>query len=65
MDYGLLYGAGCRFRMVGYTDSDWVGSVTNRKHFRMLLQLEDSCDCLAQSEVDEDGIPYYSGIACS
>ena len=31
MDYGLQYGADCRFRLVGYTDSDWAGSVTNRK----------------------------------
>ena len=31
MDYGLLYGADCRFRLVGYTDSDWADSVTNRK----------------------------------
>ena len=31
MDYGFLYGADCRIRLVGYTDSDWAGSVTNRK----------------------------------
>ena len=31
MDYGLLHGADCGFRLVGYTDSDWAGSVTNRK----------------------------------
>ena len=31
MDYGLLYGADCRIGLVGYTDSDWAGSVTNRK----------------------------------
>ena len=31
MDYGLLYGADCRIRLVGYTDSDWARSVTNRK----------------------------------
>ena len=31
MDYGLLYGADCGFGLVGYTDSDWAGSVTNRK----------------------------------
>ena len=31
MDYGLLYGADCRIGLVGYTDSDWTGSVTNRK----------------------------------
>ena len=31
MDYGLLHGADCRFGLVGYTDSDWAGSVTNRK----------------------------------
>ena len=31
MDYGLLYGADCRIRLVGYTDSDWAGSVTNWK----------------------------------
>ena len=31
MDYGLLYGADCGFRLVGYTNSDWAGSVTNWK----------------------------------
>ena len=31
MDYGLLHGADCRFRLVGYIDSDWPGSVTNQK----------------------------------
>ena len=31
MDYGLLYGAGCGFGLVGYIDLDWVSSVTNRK----------------------------------
>ena len=30
----------------------------------MLLQLGDSCDCVAQSEADEDGVPYYLGRAC-
>jgi hypothetical protein len=31
MDYGLLYGADCGFGLVGYTDPDWPGSVTNWK----------------------------------
>ena len=31
MDYGLQYGADYEFGLVGYTDSDWAGSVTNRK----------------------------------
>ena len=31
MDYGLQYGANYEFGLVGYTDSDWAGSVTNRK----------------------------------
>ena len=31
MDYGLQYGADCEFGLVGYTDSDWAGSVTNQK----------------------------------
>ena len=31
MDYGLLYGADCGFGLVGFTDSDWAGIVTNRK----------------------------------
>ena len=31
MDYGLLHGADCGFELAGYTDSDWAGSVTNRK----------------------------------
>ena len=31
MDYGLPYGAECKFGLVGYTDSDWASSVTDRK----------------------------------
>ena len=31
MDYGFQYGANCKFRLVGYTDSDWSDSVPNRK----------------------------------
>ena len=31
MDYNLLLGADCGFGLVGFTDSDWAGSVTNRK----------------------------------
>jgi len=31
MDHGLLYGANCHFRLVGYTNLDWVDSITNRK----------------------------------
>ena len=31
IDYGLRYVADCEFRLVGYTDSDWVGSVTDQK----------------------------------
>lgn len=31
IDYGLRYVADCEFRLVGYTDSNWAGSVTDRK----------------------------------
>ena len=31
IDYGLLHGVDYGFGLVGYIDSDWVGSVTNRK----------------------------------
>ena len=31
IDYVLQYVADCEFRLVGYTDSDWVGFVTDRK----------------------------------
>ena len=31
LDYSLLLGADCRFGLVGFTDSVWAGSVTNRK----------------------------------
>ena len=31
IDYGLRYVANCEFILVGYTDSDWVGSVTDQK----------------------------------
>ena len=31
IDYGLRYVADCEFGLVGYTDSYWAGSVTDRK----------------------------------
>ena len=31
LDYGLQYVADCEFRLVSYTDSNWVGSVTDWK----------------------------------
>ena len=31
VDYGLRYVADCEFGLVGYTDSDWTGSVKDRK----------------------------------
>ena len=31
IDYGLRYVANYEFRLVGYTDSDWAGSVIDRK----------------------------------
>ena len=64
LDYGLLLGADCGIGLVGYLDSDWAGSVTNRKSTSGCCFSLGSCDCVAQSEVDEDGVPYYSGRAC-
>jgi hypothetical protein len=38
MDYGLSYDGDHDFTLSGYTDSDWAGSVADRKkHFRMLF----------------------------
>jgi hypothetical protein len=31
LDYGLSYDGDHNFTLSGYTDSDWVGSVSNRK----------------------------------
>ena len=31
IDYGLRYVVDCEFGLVGYTNSDWASSVTNRK----------------------------------
>ena len=31
VDYGLQYVVDYEFKLVGYTDLDWVGSVTDRK----------------------------------
>jgi hypothetical protein len=31
LDYGLCYIGDHDFRLFGYTDSDWVGSVSDRK----------------------------------
>ena len=31
VDYGLRYVADCQFILMGYTSSNWVGSVIDRK----------------------------------
>jgi hypothetical protein len=31
IEYGIKYDADCEFRLQGYSDSDWAGSVTDRK----------------------------------
>jgi hypothetical protein len=31
LDFGLCYNGDHDFRLIGYTDSDWVGSVSDRK----------------------------------
>jgi hypothetical protein len=31
IEYGIKYDADCEFRLHGYSDSDWAGSVTDRK----------------------------------
>ena len=31
LDFGLYYNIDHDFRLVGYTDSDWAGSVSDRK----------------------------------
>jgi hypothetical protein len=32
MDYGLSYDGDRDFRLSGYTDADWAGSIANRKN---------------------------------
>jgi hypothetical protein len=32
LDYGIFYTGYCDFRLYGYTDSDWVGSASNKKN---------------------------------
>jgi len=31
IEYGIKYDADCKFKLQGYIDSDWVGSVSDRK----------------------------------
>jgi hypothetical protein len=31
IQYGIKYDADCEFKLQGYSDSDWVGSVTDHK----------------------------------
>lgn len=31
IEYGIKYGADCEFKLQGYSDSDWAGSVSDRK----------------------------------
>ena len=59
--------------MVQTVGSDWfatqikigpVVSLTGRV-LQDVASAWDSCDCVAQSEADEDGVPYYSGRVCS
>jgi hypothetical protein len=49
LDFGLNYNGDHDFRLSGYTDSDWVGSVSDKKyHFRILFQYEFSHDFVAE-----------------
>ena len=49
IDYGLSYDRHHNFTLSGYTDSDWAGSVADRKkHFRMLFQFGISHDLMAE-----------------
>jgi hypothetical protein len=49
IDCGLSYDGDHDFTLSGYTDSDWVGSVADRKnHFRMLFQFGISHDLVAE-----------------
>ena len=48
LDYGLTYVTDHEFRLCGYTNSDWEGSVEDRKKkFRMLFQFDIRCDRIA------------------
>jgi hypothetical protein len=49
IDYGLRYILDREIRLQGYTDSDWAGSVTDRKSTsRCCFSLGSSCDLVAQ-----------------
>jgi hypothetical protein len=49
MDYGLSYDGDHDFTLSGYTDSDWAGSVADKKkHFRMLFQFGINHDLVAE-----------------
>jgi hypothetical protein len=49
LEFGFSYNGDHDFRLSGYTDSDWAGSVSDRKrHFRMLFQSRVSHDLMAE-----------------
>jgi hypothetical protein len=49
MDYGLKYVADSEISLLGYSDSDWDGSVTNQKStIRMLLHFGIRYDFMGQ-----------------
>jgi hypothetical protein len=49
LDFGLSYNGDQDFRLSGYTNSDWVGSVSDRKqHLKMLFQSGVSHDLMAK-----------------
>jgi hypothetical protein len=49
IDYGLSYDGDHDFTLSGYTDADWVGSVSDKKnHLRMLFQFGISYDLMVE-----------------
>jgi hypothetical protein len=62
VDYGLDYHRGDGVHLVGYTDSDWVGCVSDRKnHFKVLLWIGISSCVLVQSEAEFSGFEFGRG----
>jgi hypothetical protein len=57
LDYGLCYTRYHDFILYGYTDSNWVGSASDKKeHFRILFQFGIIHDFMEKQEA----IQYFS-----
>jgi hypothetical protein len=69
LDFGLCYNGDQDFRMIGYTDSDWAGSVSNKKRtsgcFFIMGSTMTSWQSRKQYSISLSTTEAYYIVACS